>query len=67
MPINPVKYYLGRALAPLLPSLCIPSGLLLSNLSRDPTVVQNYKNDPMTHNVISLATGISSSAGSTVI
>jgi len=38
---------LARALSPIVPRLAIPTGLDISTLSRDPTVVQAYRADPL--------------------
>lgn len=56
-PIHPVKYWGGRLLAPLLPKICVKSGLDFTNISSIPKIVQEYKNDPLVHPYISLGTG----------
>lgn len=47
------KLFLLRAMHGLWPSLSISSGLETAALSRDPEVLQHYRNDPLVHNRIS--------------
>ncbi|MGB9723202.1 MAG: lysophospholipase [Chloroflexia bacterium] len=49
-----VKVTLARLLSRLLPALTLPSGLDPTTISRDPAVVQAYRNDPLVHDRISL-------------
>jgi alpha-beta hydrolase superfamily lysophospholipase len=39
----------------ILPSLVQPSGLVVEHISHDRKVVENYKNDPLIHNKISVS------------
>lgn len=48
-----VKVTLARLLSRLLPALTLPSGLDPATISRDPAVVQAYRNDPLVHDRIS--------------
>lgn len=58
-----LKVWAGRALKSLLPSLSLPSGLNTQLLSRDPAVVSAYDNDPLVHDRVSAAAGISMMEG----
>ncbi|MGE5464102.1 MAG: lysophospholipase [Syntrophothermus sp.] len=51
------KVAIVKALGSLMPSTLIPSGLDVSILSRDPDVVTAYKEDPLSHDRMSLAFG----------
>jgi alpha-beta hydrolase superfamily lysophospholipase len=53
MPVPRWKLALARVLADLLPSLPIPTGLVLENLSHDPTVVEAARCDKDCHQVMS--------------
>lgn len=44
------KVMAAKLLGPILPTLSLPSGLDPAQLSRDPKVVQAYKEDPLVHN-----------------
>ncbi len=48
-PVAPVKLTLGRVLSKVWPSFSIDAGLDESALSRDETVVQAYRDDPLVH------------------
>ena len=50
-----VKVILASLIKNIIPGLIQPSGLNVSHLSRDPSVVENYKNDPLVHGKISLS------------
>jgi alpha-beta hydrolase superfamily lysophospholipase len=47
--ISPVALFLGRALSGIWPTFTVSSGLDATGLSRDPAVVQAYKDDPLVH------------------
>lgn len=51
------KLVMGRLLGSLLPTMTIQSGLDPTTISRDPEVVEAYKNDPLVHDSISLGFG----------
>lgn len=42
-----IKIWLTKLLAPLFPTLSMPTGLIADQISRDPQVVANYVNDPL--------------------
>lgn len=48
------KVFFARVMGSLLPGLTIPSGLDPETISRDPAVVQDYINDPLVHDRLSL-------------
>ena len=45
------KIGLAKALGSLMPAMTIPSGLEVALISRDPQVVQKYRDDPLVHEV----------------
>jgi acylglycerol lipase len=51
------KLALVRLLAPILPNFAMPSGLNILTLSRDPEIVEAYRNDPLVHYSITLGWG----------
>lgn len=51
------KLVLVRLLAPILPNMTIQSGLDVTALSRDPEIVEAYRNDPLVHYNITLGFG----------
>jgi alpha-beta hydrolase superfamily lysophospholipase len=51
------KLALVKLLAPILPGLTIQSGLDAAALSRDPEIVEAYRNDPLVHYNITLGFG----------
>ncbi|MBU6340975.1 MAG: alpha/beta hydrolase [Bacteroidetes bacterium] len=60
-----LKVAAGYLLKRILPSLTLPNGLHARLISRDPDVVQRYKNDPLVHGRISAAAGIALLEGAT--
>jgi alpha-beta hydrolase superfamily lysophospholipase len=52
-----LKITAAKLLGQLLPSVSIPSGLDDSGLSRDPAVLEAYRDDPLVHDKASLALG----------
>lgn len=52
--IPPLKKLLGRLVAPLLPTLAVPSGLQAAWLSHDPEVVRAYTEDPLVFSTATL-------------
>jgi alpha-beta hydrolase superfamily lysophospholipase len=50
-----IKLMLVRVLKNLLPSMIQPSGLIVSHISHDKVVVDNYVSDPLVHNKISVS------------
>ena len=60
MPGSPVAAYkvlLGRVLNRLMPSVTVSSGLDAANISRDPQVVEKYRQDPLVHDQVSTRLG----------
>ncbi|HEX6033029.1 MAG TPA: alpha/beta hydrolase [Anaerolineales bacterium] len=51
------KLALVKLLAPILPTLSVQSGLDSTALSRDPRIVEAYRNDPLVHDNITLGFG----------
>lgn len=51
------KLALVKMLAPILPEMTVQSGLVIASLSRDPEVVEAYRNDPLVHYNITLGFG----------
>jgi alpha-beta hydrolase superfamily lysophospholipase len=52
------KIYLMKAVYGLLPILTLPTGLDTAMLSRDETVVNDYRNDPLVHGKVSARLGL---------
>ena len=52
-----LKVFLAKVIGSLAPTTLIPSGLDDTLLTRDPNVIQAYKNDPFVHDRISLGFG----------
>lgn len=52
-----VKAMAARLAGSLLPTVLIPSGLETAHISQDPSVVQAYRADPLTHDRVSLGLG----------
>lgn len=52
-----VKIILANIIGSLSPKITMKSGLDPLTISRDPTVVSNYENDPMVHNQVSAGFG----------
>lgn len=50
-----LKVAIANAMAALLPTMTMTTGLNPNHLSHDPRVVQDYQNDPLVHNKASLA------------
>ena len=57
-PQGGAKVAVGKLLRKVYPSLTLPNGLELAAISRDPTVVQRYQDDPLVHGRLSAALGI---------
>ncbi len=57
-PQPPIKIMIAKIVNALSLTLCLPSGLDQSNLSRDPDVVKNYANDPLVHDLVSTRLGM---------
>jgi alpha-beta hydrolase superfamily lysophospholipase len=49
-----LKVALSRTLGAILPEMSLPTGLSAEQISRDPAVVQKYREDPMVHGVATL-------------
>jgi len=49
---------MAKVMSKLLPSLTMNNGLYLPGLSRDASVVEAYKNDPLVHPKVSAALGM---------
>ncbi len=54
-----IKIGLGKLLRNIVPTLSLPSGLNTQLISRDQHVVDAYNNDPLVHDRVSAAAGIS--------
>ncbi|MCE9644760.1 MAG: lysophospholipase [Chloroflexi bacterium] len=54
---QPAKIALARILGSIMPAVSIASGLDANAISRDPMVVEAYKNDPLVHDRVSLGFG----------
>lgn len=54
-----IKVVAGKILRKFMPALTLPTALAARFLSRDPAVVQAYKDDPLVHDQLSAAAGIS--------
>jgi alpha-beta hydrolase superfamily lysophospholipase len=50
-----LKVSFAHAMASVLPTMTLPTGLNPNLLSHDPQVAQDYRNDPLVHGVASLA------------
>jgi alpha-beta hydrolase superfamily lysophospholipase len=57
-PVPSSKIRLAKIMARLFPSFTMENGLDLNNLSRDPDVIQAYKDDPLVHPRISARLGL---------
>ncbi len=53
-----LKLWLGRVVYHIWPGLTMPTGLVLEGLSRDPSVVEKYRADPLVHGVVSARFGL---------
>jgi len=53
-----LKVMAGRMLRRFMPSLSLATGLVAHFISRDPAVVNAYKNDPLVHGQVSASAGI---------
>ncbi len=51
---QPLKIAFAKIMGSVFPALCLPSGLDVDLLSRDPEVVRRYKSDPFVHEMASL-------------
>lgn len=51
------KLALANVLGSLFPTLSLPSGLVVEDLSKDLQVVSDYKNDPLVHSVVTFGFG----------
>jgi len=57
-PLTSFKMAMAKVMSKLLPSLTMNNGLYLPGLSRDASVVEAYKNDPLVHPKVSAALGM---------
>ena len=57
-PQEGLKLTVGKLMRSIYPALTLPNGLELEAISRDPAVVDRYRNDPLVHNKLSAAMGI---------
>lgn len=51
--VPPVKAFMGKVMASILPTFSQRSGLIAADLSHDPLVVQAYIDDPLVHDRVS--------------
>ena len=54
---QPLKIWAAKVLGTLAPKVTLPSGLDVNAISHDPLVIENYKNDPLNHDKVSLGFG----------
>jgi alpha-beta hydrolase superfamily lysophospholipase len=54
---QPVKIMLAKVLGSILPAVAIPSGLDVTAISHDPSVVRAYTSDPLVHDRVTLGFG----------
>ena len=52
-----VKALMARALGSIAPSVLLPDGLVVTDISHDPAVITAYRNDPLVHDRVSLGFG----------
>jgi alpha-beta hydrolase superfamily lysophospholipase len=57
-PVSRVTLTLGKIMYSLLPAMQLNNGLDVTGLSRDPSVVQKYINDPLVHPKVSARLGL---------
>lgn len=57
-PVQEIKKTVGTLLANFAPAVTVDAGLDVKLISRDDSVVQAYKNDPLVHGKISLKMGV---------
>ena len=53
-----IKVFMGRLTQNLVPKLTLPTGLNANHISRDKSIVEKYKNDPLVHDKVSAKMGI---------
>jgi alpha-beta hydrolase superfamily lysophospholipase len=53
-----MKVIAGKLLKTVIPGLSLPTGLAAQFISRDSTVVEKYKQDPLVHGMVSASAGI---------
>jgi len=58
VPLPPLKMGLAKVLASIAPKTAINNGLDVENLSHDHKVIDDYKNDPLVHPMISARLGM---------
>jgi len=54
---EPIKIYAARIFGSILPKVAISSGLDVNAISRNARVVQDYKDDPLIHDKVTLGSG----------
>jgi alpha-beta hydrolase superfamily lysophospholipase len=54
---QPAKILAAKVLGAILPGVTLPNGLEVNAISRDKTVIEKYKNDPLVHDRVSLGFG----------
>ena len=52
-PVPPPKLLLAKIMKALAPSMTLDNGLDVNNLSHDPQVIKDYKEDPLVHPMVS--------------
>jgi alpha-beta hydrolase superfamily lysophospholipase len=55
---KPGTITLGKIMRSVYPTLTLPGGVVPEHISKDPSVVEAYKNDPLVHSTITAAAGI---------
>ncbi|MCO5247931.1 MAG: lysophospholipase [Chitinophagales bacterium] len=53
-----IKIFMGRLTQNFVPKLTLPTGLDPNHISRDKSIVEKYKNDPLVHDKVSAKMGI---------
>lgn len=53
-----IKVAFGRLMRRYMPNLRLPNGLVVHAISRDPAVIQAYRDDRLVHNMLSAGAGI---------
>lgn len=54
---QPLKIIAAKVLGAIIPKVSLPSGLDVNAISHDENVIENYKNDPLNHGLVSLGFG----------
>jgi alpha-beta hydrolase superfamily lysophospholipase len=55
---KPIMITMGKVMRSIYPSFTQSSGLVVEHISKDPSVVEAYKNDPLVHSSITASAGL---------